>query len=306
MIGVRTTMRSDTLWLLVLALCLGGTIHAWQSPLPAFQRVSIQATSAYGADRSLSLAIQPGGGVEVRRASIDDLARVAFGFEHDPRPVEWRQGVGVAIVNPRGVRRDLYAITASAGREWTKPADGETVPTELRLMLRRLLEERFAMKARIDTRRTDVYALRQLANSRPTRPSLAPSANECLGPFMYGLPWAEDKPRCSFKNDGSGVDVGAATMAEFARVLSSNRALGQRLIIDETGLKGRFDVRVLVDIHYPTRIQQEFLGDVSSLDDRQPVAIREAMKKQLGLELREAKRSVPTLVIESARAPSGS
>jgi len=298
-------VRSHATLPFVLALCLVAAIEASQLQLPAFQRVSIQATSPFGASRSSSFAIQPGGGFEVRRASIDDLARVAFGFEHDPRPVEWRQGYGVAIVNPRGVRRDRYSITASAGREWTTPGDGATVPTELRLMLRRLLEERFVMKARIETKRADVYELRQMANTRTAGLSLAQSANDCLGPFMNGLPGAAHKPRCSFKNDGSGIDIRGVTMPELARLLSINRTLGQRLIVDATGLEGRYDVRVLVDIHYPNRIQQAFLGDVSALADRQPTAIRDAMKKQLGLELREAKRSVPTLVIESARAPDG-
>ena len=276
---------------------------------PTFQLVSIRkAAAAAGtpATRS-SFTILADGRFEARGATIGDLARVAFGFEQmDPR-----SGV-VDAPNLAWAEWERFDVTAAAEGEWSKPPAGDRVPAELRLMLRALLEDRFALKANIQNKRIDVYALRLADKAAGPGPSLQRSANTCLGPFAVSPPDAE-KPRCPAQVDGSRIQAGAVTLSDLARILSGIRPLADRPIVDDTGLEGVYDVVVVLGLRGSisglqgaTLVQgsnerQIFAG--SPDDDRLRITVQKALKTQLGLELRKAKLPVPVLVIDRARRP---
>jgi uncharacterized protein (TIGR03435 family) len=56
-------------------------------------------------------------------------------------------------------------------------------------------------------------------------------------------------------------------------------------------------------LHDPWESRTALPEPVPLTRERWPVAVREALKVQLGLELRKAKLPIPTLVIESAKRP---
>ena len=214
---------------------------------------------------------------------------------------------------------DRFDVTAAAEGEWSKPPAGDRVPTELRLMMRALLEDRFALKANIQNKRIDVYALRLADKTAGPGPSLQRSTNTCLGPFTISPPGAREaeKTRCSTRVDGSRIEAGAVTLSDFAQILSGIRLLADRPIVDDTGLEGVYDVSVVLGLASlsggrrtaPVVLPSDdsaarFPISPSSPDaDRWKVAVQKALKTQLGLELRKAKLPVPVLVIDRARRP---
>jgi uncharacterized protein (TIGR03435 family) len=232
-----------------------------------------------------SISIQPGGRFEARNQTFENLARIAFGFEG----VDPRRGV---VERPRVFvpANDRFDITAVTDREWTRPPAGESVPAELRPMLRALLEERFQMKARVETKRVDVYALRLSKNTREPGPGLRRSTATCRGPYTDQTPNAPDSPECPFLLEFARVQAGAVTMTEVARIISRIQGFSDRAIVDDTGLDGIYDLTLTI----PS----------APVLDRRPIAVREAMQEQLNLELHKAKLPIPTLIIERVKKPT--
>jgi uncharacterized protein (TIGR03435 family) len=213
-----------------------------------------------------------------------------------------------AIGGPGWLDTDWYRISAKAHG---KPSVAQMMGP----MLQVLLEERFQLKVHIDSKPSSVFALtvskagklRQtkegscksidLANVPPPNPS-APPPTYCGEPSMYMSP-----------RGLLVLDVPGVTMEEFAgRMLATylGRPLIDRPIIDKTGLKGRFDIRL------------EFARDRSSADppsgsagsgpdgipDERP-SIFAALQQQLGLKLSSDKASIPTIVVDSVARPTG-
>lgn len=308
---------------LVAASLLASTgLLAQESPNPSFQLVSIRKVppapcppqelcfGAAGPSRNpASISALSGGRFEARNQTIENLVRVAYGFEQ----VDPRHGVvdTAALPSARVMRFD---ITAVSDREWTNPPAGRQVPTELRTLLRGLLEHRFKLKVRLETKKLDVAALR-LAGSAPG-PGLRRAASECAGPFADPpVDGSAPASSCVYHVDPQRVEAGAMTMAEVAKFLQNVPGLTLRAaIVDQTGLQGRYDValdiggpinarrRMLVDAESGAGARGALLG--SDLDlERRPIAVREALEKQLGLKLVNTKAEIPMLKIEHAENP---
>jgi len=308
--------------LLGVFTALGGVaMPLAQEPSPAFQFVSIRfvkgicppevlcigASGLLPSPSPSTVTVLPGGRFEARNQTFENLARLAYGFEGvDPR----RGMVDMPLMY--GAKYDRFDITAVTDREWSMPTTGETVPDELRVMLRTLLEERFQLKARLQTRKMDVYAVR-LSGEEPG-PGLRPSTGECLGPYTDPQPVEESKPACPFRLEPNRVEAGALTMPEVARVISRIYGAGlDRPVVDGTALQGIYDLRLSIDLPANLRPLTRFADAGSadarmaismvSLTDRWPITISEALQQQLGLKLAKAKLPIPTLVIERAKEP---
>jgi uncharacterized protein (TIGR03435 family) len=282
--------------LAALGTLQGVALPPAQQPAQTFQFISIrpvpgvcpQLILCLGAGSKLpssvphSISVLPGGRFEARNQSFENLARLAFGFEG----VDPRNGV-VSMPRLAWIEQDRFDVTAITDREWSVPPAGDLVPAELRVMLRALLEQRFQMKARLHTRKMDVYAVR-LSNQEPGA-GLRRSNGECLGPYTDPQP-EDDRPACPFRLEVNLVEAGAVTMIEVARIISRIQGLNaDRPVIDDTGLLGTYDLRLSID-----RI-------VSG--ERRPIAIRDELRRQLGLKLENAKLPIPTLVIDRAKKP---
>jgi len=138
--------------------------------------------------------------------------------------------------------KDSFDIVAAAGRPWTTPPSGTKVPAELRTMLRAMLEDRFALQARVSTKQVSVVALRVTPPDK-LGPAIHPSSSECQRESADSSPATGALPRCPPPDMQAGVQMTAVTMPEVADVLSkigSFRDLGP--FTDQTGRAGLYDV----------------------------------------------------------------
>ena len=161
-------------------------------------------------------------------------------------------------------------------------------------MLRRLLETRFALKHRSEIRRLPIYELRRARQDGTLGPNLTPFEGECKD-FRVGrdgtLEASADAPgiRCSFgissnRADAVGTDW---TVLNLARQLTEL----DRLVVDKTGLTGRFNVK----LRWSAGPRDSSPEDVSLFT---------ALREQLGLTLEPAIGPVQVIVVEDARLPT--
>jgi len=158
-----------------------------------------------------------------------------------------------------------------------KGAGPKVLPSEFRQMIQTLLAERFHLKMHREQRELTVYVLVQATN----RAKLVEATDR--------------SPDASLRIEGPGVITGVATMPALATVLM--RPL-QRKVIDETGLQGAYNVKLRFALEKPT---------APGADPPPPSdgpSIFAALKDQLGLSLKTAKRPVEVLVIDSVDRPT--
>jgi uncharacterized protein (TIGR03435 family) len=146
-----------------------------------------------------------------------------------------------------------------------------------RLMLRKLLAERFGFRVHIVQRDFPVYAL-VVDKSPPEIDISAPSVNNILV-----------SPR-ELENDTTAVQFSHTTMPEFAEFLMG--FIQDRQIVDETGLKGRFDFTVMI----PTNSQ-------SGNDTDKATAFLLGIKP-LGFKLTPKKEPLEVIVIDNIDRPT--
>lgn len=165
---------------------------------------------------------------------------------------------------------DVYSIMASAGRAVNR--------AEMMAMLQNLLAERFHLKAHTELRKIQVLAL-LIGKGGPKVQPLAvgesdvPPAN-LSSPQRLTLPWGPE-------------------ISDLIRWLNFYSAgnLGGRLVVDRTGLTGKYKIWVSFD--------NEMNPDGGGkLDIDLPSAV-----KQLGLVLMPEQADIPIVVVEKAARP---
>jgi uncharacterized protein (TIGR03435 family) len=178
---------------------------------------------------------------------------------------------------PDWITSRSFNIVAKAPVAVTQPLANDV---KYRAMLRNLLVERFKMKTHYEDRPVDVYTL---IATKPTLKKADPS----------------NRTACR----SNGLVVGAptvitchnVTMAQFVDELNRSFVIATtgRRVVDETGIQGTWDVT----LSYRTRPRAEPTPGVAPepIDEISPF---EALRKQLGLELKEAKRPMPVFVID--------
>ena len=228
-----------------------------------------------------SISVLPGGRFEARYQTIENLARVAFGFEQ----IDLAVGV-VAESRFSSADAERFDVTAVAAREWPRAPAGETVPSEFRGMLRALLEERFKLRAHVEVTDVDVLGLQLTRADRQRGPGLQRSRHDCDS--TPAAPRSGESPACSLRIDPHHIDAAGITMSQLAAMIyGADGARVDRFVVDQTGLSGRYDVTLSID----------------AADEDQRGALRDALKTQLGLKLVKTKIPLPTLIIEHAEAP---
>jgi uncharacterized protein (TIGR03435 family) len=210
---------------------------------------------------------------------------------------------------------DLPRFQIVGGPDWmnterfdvdAKAASAQT-PDQMRLMLRRLLAERFRLQSRIETREMSAFALRtarsdgRLGNQmkatvvdcRPIR-----AARDADNPRLAIA--ADGPPICTTRMFGKPAANGVVltlltsgmTVPQFGSWLS--RYVG-RPVVDQTGLMGEFDI----ELSFAPETAPSPLGGVG---DDPPVLT--AVQEQLGLRMVSTRAPVEVIVIESVERPS--
>ncbi len=258
----------------MLIVGVGMVLHAY-AQAPAYEVASIKLNKI-GNPQSVP-PIQPGR-VTLTNRTLRSLVQFAYA------PIEGRQIVG----GPDWVDSDRFDILAKIAGN---PAPGRENAELARLGLRTLLEERFRLKLRKESRESPVYALvidridGRLGPGLRSRPDL-----NCEG-FVPkpGLPDLKtDAQLCGYMRGGQGSLVyRGVPMSLLAAAFTSGRV--DRVVLDQTKLAGLFDV------------------DLSWVDPSTSTAdgpsIFTAVQEQLGLRFEAMRAPVDVLVIDHVQKP---
>lgn len=161
----------------------------------------------------------------------------------------------------------------------------------LRPMIQALLADRFALKAHYETRERPVLAMTVAKRgSRLTPTSKAVESAGAAGPPRWG----------GLHNNGQGEMEGrGATLEMLANVLGAQPEVGDRVIVNETGMVGTYD--------FTLKWTPEAGAGASSEKSNAGVSgpsLFTALEEQLGLKMASRKEPVKVLVIEHLERPS--
>lgn len=244
--------------LVVLVTSLSKLIDA-QEPKPSFEVATVRRNQSAVSD--WNQGVRPGGRFVATNAPLVALIEYAYAVPNDRL-----EDV------PRWARTERFDIAAKAE---------EDAPTEqLQLMLRTLLEERFRLVIRRETRDMPISTL-VLARS-----------DGRVGPNLVRVSGPDDCEQvAATRRDPS---LGALTMGGCGSISGIAGVAGRHMatvVVDRTGLAGTFKFTM----HY---------ADLSTKDDPNLPSFVTALHEQLGLTLRPGRGPVEVLVIESAERPS--
>jgi uncharacterized protein (TIGR03435 family) len=228
-----------------------------------------------------------GGRYEVKQATIVDLVHLAYDIDADK-----------VLGGPSWLEMDHFDVIAKV------PA-GTTSDTQ-KLMLQSLLADRFKLAIHKETKPLPTYALvagkkPQLKQAEGTEDSGCKPQSSGAGPgemrIMVGgavMGGASGTTQTLILGPGGTIQYACRNMTMEAFAAGLPRMMGSQLgpnpIVEETGLKGRwnFDVRWSIGMFGPMGPSQ---GD--------RVTVFEAMEKQLGLKLEERQVPTPVMVVDS-------
>ncbi|MFC5862983.1 TIGR03435 family protein [Acidicapsa dinghuensis] len=282
----------------ILVLCLPvvfGLMHALRvqaqtelANLPQFEVATVKPS--HPSDDQQSLLLSPGR-FTMENMPIKELIRFAYGLKSED------QLSGV----PAWAASDRFDIVAKESESQTQILDklpGEQRMEQVRLMAQSLLAERFGLRVSHESRELPVYVLVVAKNGSKLTPAAPPPAppaeNEKPG----------DPPRKTgmhgIRRSGPGELQGmSATIDLLVNVLSHQPDLGNRLVLDQTGLTGLYDWT----LKWAPVNAEPGEPEASAGDPSEP-ALFTALQEQLGLKLESQKAPVDVVVIDRIEKPS--
>lgn len=286
----RTTLTATIA--AVLAWVIG--IDAWQEKAvvqpTTFEAASVRPNNSGIPDSTFRR--QPGGRFNATNVTVRQIITNAHQI----------QGFQL-IALPDWASEERFDIVAKiAGDPPPMPPGSPNDP--MMLAVRALLEDRFKLKVRRETRDLDIYALVLARADRKPGPSLRSSTQDCerimreaMRAGVAPAPPPGVEVFCGMRRSFGRVVAGGASMS----MLASNLApqLG-RTVVDRTGLSGYWD--------FEMTFAQEGAGPVPVGVELPPVdpnapSLFTAVQEQLGLKLEPTKGPVEVVVVESVSRP---
>lgn len=277
-------------FLIGVALCVAP--FGWAQPGTSrrvFATASV-APSPSGAGGRGIFRLETGGGFSATNATLRELIEYAY----QRHPFDHREVVG----GPAWIGVERFDVKARGPRDHSPQADGSV--RETWAMLRSLLAERFKLKVREEKKAVPVYAL-TLAAADALGPKLRRTLIDC-GAIMRGQgpPLRPGQaPPCSMKTPPGRLFANTIRMATLAALLSRHV---DRIVVDETGLSGRFDVELESSDIKPAPDYRPGPSDLALPPPAGP-PIFVAVREHLGLTLEPKNGAIPVLVIEHAERP---
>jgi uncharacterized protein (TIGR03435 family) len=267
----------------VVAMATAVSGQAPEPALPAYVATVKQNASGSGTSFTRRL---PGGTFVASNIALRDF--IAFAYSLQPFQVEGA---------PAWTGEVRYDITIKAEENVGPVAIG---PTRIGLALgRAVLAERFAFRARRETRERPVFALVRVRPDGPLGARLRQSTTDCAAlareAGKAGAPWpprsADGRLLCGIQQQGSTLVAGGYPMSEFQRYLTNQ---AQRVVIDRTGLAGVWDFELTFT---PPDVA------AAAVDVDTPTLFT-ALQEQLGLRLEAARGPSEVLVVERIDRPT--
>jgi len=248
---------------------------------------------------------RPGSGPDGRFELVvatNVTARALLRFAFPPELQERRANIvpdAIDIVNAPGwVDADRFDVVARAPARSTRP--------ELQEMLQSLLIERFKLKAHRGSKEVPIYALTLAGHGSPG-PDLTPSQLDCRAN-------AGETSPCGLSGTTGRLIGRGVTMAGLLRPLAEHLHAGSRIIVDQllvdrTGLSGRFDftlewtpdaVTAGVASQAPATLPQ----NTPSVPMSNAVNFLAALEQQLGLVLVPEFTAEPSVIVDEIELPT--
>ena len=271
------------------------------TPLPRFEVVSVKPSKGPTGERG-----QPGGRYTATR-TVKFFIADAFFFA---TPLAGSRVIG----GPEWIDSALYEIDGKASTPWQRSPDGP--PREVFLMIRSVLEERFKLKTHMETRELPVYELVLARPDGSLGPQLRQATIDCdalMEAVRAGAPpparQPNEPPPCGAMRGPARILAGGLPMAQFANMLTlvmadANGPAGgadARLVIDKTGLNGRFAFTLAWT---PEKMPEGTPPPgIPPIDPNGP-RLETALQEQLGLKLQPARSRMEVVVIDSIEQPA--
>lgn len=290
--------------------CLAQPSVQVQSAIPAVQKVEFevasvrenkssgQATSNFPLDRGNAYN-STGGVFSTTNQSL--IALIIFAYKVNVS--EFRGGLIRRL--PSWARTDKFDIDARAESE-------SPTKNDMRMMLQSLLEDRFKLRAHREKQQMPVLGL-YLIRPGNTGPQLKPHSptSSCSAPLtppvestpavkMLGL-WP---PVCG---DGTEARISKYLLREGGRDMTvsaiadwlTGAGESDRPILDQTGLGGMFDFVLEFD---PESLGREGISSVPH--DNSGPTFGEALREQLGLQVKKQNGAISIFVVDNVEYPS--
>jgi uncharacterized protein (TIGR03435 family) len=270
---------------------LASGLHAQIDPKPpTFEVASVKANRS--GDLAQRIQPSPGGRLTVTNVSLRGLMRFAYEMQ------EFQMDGG-----PSWFATDRYDVVAKA--------EGDPPVSQIRLMLRALLADRFMLRTHMEKRDQPVYAMVVARSDGRLGPGLRKAQTDCNPAAAgTGIPFDPNQPcwppgafgpapgmsvtsgRLAFR--GMTLDVFARSLAPIVR----------RMVIDRTGLVGAYDADFEASAELPPPPPPPGSGIPNPFDPRNMPSIFSILPEQLGLKLDATRAVVDVLVIDQAERPT--
>jgi bla regulator protein BlaR1 len=267
-------------------------LHPANGTLPSFEVATIKPNHSGGMNRGFR--IMPAE-LKIENASVTDLIKFAYGIKSNAQLSK----------GPGWIDSDKFDIDAKIEEsqvEAIKKLSPNQLPDQERLMLQSLLADRFGLKLTSQTKELPVYAL-VVAKGGPKLKEaevFSPPQSEQLPPPSPGEPRRKPGTHLPTLMGRPGkLEAGEVPMPFFTDWLSRQPEMADRVVIDATGLKGRYDLELTWT---PDNGQPNLLNGAPQ--ENTGPSIFTALQEQLGLKLEPQKAPVETLVIDHIERPS--
>jgi uncharacterized protein (TIGR03435 family) len=218
------------------------------------------------------------------------------------------------IGGPEWIDSARYEINAQASTAFQRSPDGP--PRELFLMIRSLLQERFKLKTHMETRETPVFELVRARADGSLGPQLRQSTSDCdaiIATVNAGAPVPPrqpgEPPPCGAMRGPARIIAGGLSMEQFANMLTKVMAdangppggVGARVVIDKTGLGGRFAFTLAWT---PEKIPEGTSPPGIPPVDPNGAQLVTALQEQLGLKLQASRSRTEVVVVDRVEQPT--
>jgi len=262
-------MRHAAIALVLAAAAASSLVAQAPAPRPAFEVASIKPSDSLS--RGGGSGWQPGGryrgtnipGTMLVRMAYGTMRRMLLGYQLEGAP-GWLASARYDIVGR--IRTDLIPPT---------PAELFSSGPQF---LQSLLADRFRLQVHHESRQLQRYRLVRARNDGMLGSRLRRSAIDCAA--------TPDNPGCKLEYLPGHLIFTGVVIGRFADDLSGSLS---RIIVDDTGLTGPFDIDV------------EWSPDQSATDKP---SIFTAVQEQLGLRLEPGRGPVDVVVIDRVEKPS--
>jgi uncharacterized protein (TIGR03435 family) len=226
---------------------------------------------------------------------------ILFAYEIKPQQLEglpsWAdfRRYSIQAVEPPSMA-DARRLAGTLSVDQKRPAF-RAIQQSVFLMVQSLLADRFSMKAHWITRQLPVYDLVVSKGGSKLKTENAADFNAAHHKPGSGS-WFDT-------NDGKMTALGVST-AQLAKILSNRVG---RLVIDDTGLSGKYDFKMTWDARTDRLNARNMMSSNSNPSQPAPAnfsgpSIFTALQDQLGLKLKPAKGPVQVLVVDHISPPT--